>query len=116
LVELTNNSVTIYYYYLCVLLAPQKYHQYWLSILDILFFNNILEIKSDSQLIINYWSKNHINKYNIKKMDKDKYNIIIKCAEYRKKYEFIGGKIIKISGDKNLADLFGHCKISNTTK
>jgi len=66
-------------------------------------------IYSDSKLIVNFWSKGRVNPETLSKMDKNKRNIIQECTELRKEYENVyNGKIIRISGDDNLADLGFH--------
>lgn len=69
----------------------------------------IKEIRSDSQLIVEWWSTGHINKKTLHKMDKKKKKLIEECVELRKLFEERGGKIVKIDGDDNLAD-FGYHK------
>lgn len=65
-------------------------------------------IYSDSQLIVVYWSKNHINPKTRAKMDPKKLAYINECSDLRKEFEKNGGKIEQISGDDNLADLGYH--------
>jgi ribonuclease HI len=65
-------------------------------------------IYSDSQLIIQYWSKNHISKDKLKTIDQDKLRYIHICSELRSDFESREGKIIKISGKDNKADLGYH--------
>lgn len=65
-------------------------------------------IYCDSELIVSYWSKGHINPKTLSKMDPNKYKYICECVQNRKLFETIGGNIIKISGDNNLADLGFH--------
>lgn len=64
------------------------------------------KIYSDSQLIVNYWSKGSYNKIN----DQMKLNMIQQCTELRKQFEVLGGRIVKIDGDDNIADLGYHRK------
>lgn len=68
----------------------------------------IKKINSDSQLIVNYWSQGKFNIKTWNKMDVQKQKFIVECAKLRKEFEATGGKIIKISGDDNLADLGYH--------
>jgi ribonuclease HI len=67
-------------------------------------------ILCDSQLIVDYWGKGHVNKDKVKTMDKTKYAFIVECGKLRKIFEGNGCVVRKIPGDDNLADLFGHCK------
>lgn len=66
------------------------------------------EICSDSQLIVQYWSKGHVNHETRAKMDPIKIKVIDECKKLREKFENTGGKVSKISGGKNLADLGYH--------
>ena len=65
-------------------------------------------ICSDSSLLVNYWSQNIITSKTKSKMDPLKYKYIQECYELRKQFESNGGKILKISGDNNPADLGYH--------
>lgn len=65
-------------------------------------------INSDSQLVIDYWSKGQVNSKTKAKMDPDKYKYIVECSKLRQKYNLNKGKIIKISGKYNKADLGFH--------
>lgn len=65
-------------------------------------------ILSDSQLLVQYWSLDKVSPNTKKKMDPLKYRYIKECYELRKKFEISGGKILKISGDDNIADLGYH--------
>jgi ribonuclease HI len=65
-------------------------------------------IYSDSQLIVDYWSQGKINSKTKSKMDYNKLKIINEVAELRRRFEYEGGHIIKISGDSNPADLGYH--------
>jgi len=62
-------------------------------------------ILSDSKLIVEYWSKRVTPG---KTYDPLKLQFIQYCISLRQYYESLGGKIIKISGDINLADLYWH--------
>jgi ribonuclease HI len=67
---------------------------------------NVKEIKSDSELVIKYWSNpNHNTKI---PKDKEKHKYILESKELRKIFEKRGGIITKISGNDNLADLGYH--------
>ena len=65
-------------------------------------------IGSDSNLIINWWSKGFVNADTKKAMSARKYELIQECALLRKNFEKQGGKIIKVEGSKNPADLGYH--------
>ena len=65
-------------------------------------------IYSDSNLIIDYWSKGHVNKKTIASMDSKKRTLINECSNLRNEFERRGGKILKVSGKDNLADLGYH--------
>lgn len=65
-------------------------------------------INSDSQLIVDYWSRGKINPKTATKMDPRKLDIINRCSRMRTIFERKGGKIVKISGDNNPADLGYH--------
>ncbi len=62
-------------------------------------------IYSDSSLVVDYWSKGKIGP-SVKDSRKKIY--ITECGKLRKEFEKNGGKIIKISGDNNKADLGKH--------
>lgn len=66
----------------------------------------VKEIRSDSQLIINYWSNPKHNTSLTKDENKNKY--IKLCKNLRLEFENNGGKITKVSGSDNLADLGKH--------
>jgi ribonuclease HI len=65
-------------------------------------------IKLDSNLIYQYWSKGQVNKTTLSKMDSNKKNYIFECKELREKFESQGGLVEKIPGKNNLADLGWH--------
>lgn len=67
-----------------------------------------VKINSDSQLIVDYWSQGKFNIKTWNKMDVQKQKYIVECAKLRKEFELKGGKVVKISGDDNLADLGYH--------
>ncbi len=69
-----------------------------------------MKLYSDSQLIVDYWSQGKFNLKTWNKMDVQKQKYIVECAKLRKEFEHKGGKVIKISGDDNLADLGFHKK------
>lgn len=70
--------------------------------------DNVLAICSDSELIVKWWSQGHINAATLSKMDPLKKKYINECKKLRESFELRGGKIIKISGDDNPADLGYH--------
>lgn len=63
---------------------------------------------SDSQLLVQYWSLDKVSPATKKKMDPLKYRYIQECTDLRKQFESKGGVVVKIPGDKNLADLGYH--------
>jgi ribonuclease HI len=69
---------------------------------------SITTIYSDSSLMIDYWSLGKINSKTRSSMDKKKLEYILECTSLRKEFESRGGKVLKISGDKNPADLGYH--------
>ena len=68
---------------------------------------NVKKIYGDSQLVIEYWSK---RRYNACNLDPDTINLIEKVAVMRRDFEVEGGKIARIDGDYNPADLGFHKK------
>jgi hypothetical protein len=64
----------------------------------------IKTINSDSALLVDYWSQGKVSKATRDKMDPDKLSMIEECARLRTAWERTGGKIVKISGDDNIAD------------
>ena len=64
-------------------------------------------IKCDSQLLTDYWSK-YLKDDKIAKMDPRKVKSIDELIKYRKLFEDKDGKIEKIRGGDNLADLGWH--------
>ncbi len=69
---------------------------------------NFKIINCDSELLVKYWSKGITTKKTKLKMDTTKLDYINKVVELRKEFEKGGGKVVKISGDDNLADLGFH--------
>lgn len=65
---------------------------------------DIKNIYGDSDLVISYWS---LGRYN-DDLDDDTINLIKKVVDLRSKFEKKGGKISRISGDYNPADLGFH--------
>lgn len=75
--------------------------------LAIYFIKNgisVTHILSDSQLIVDHWS----NKLNRSDLDPLKIHYINKLIELKKEFMSLGGLLIKISGEENLADLGFH--------
>lgn len=66
----------------------------------------IKQIFSDSDLVIKYWSIGHYNATTVK--DPKKVAYINECMMLRKLFEKNGGKIVKIGGKENPADLGYH--------
>lgn len=70
---------------------------------------SVKQIASDSQTIVDYWSKGHISEYSATKIDPNKKKYIEECANLRKGFENQSDRrVIKIDGDKNPADLGFH--------
>ena len=78
---------------------------------------SVTHIHTDSKLVYEYWSNPEWVKANDHKLTKKilkgkmnpiKLDTIHRCAKLRAQYEEMGGKIIKISGDDNPADLGYH--------
>lgn len=66
---------------------------------------NVKDICGDSELVIKYW----VNKqYNEQNLDSDTINLIHKVNDLYLKFKNNGGKLHKISGDINPADLGFH--------
>lgn len=65
-------------------------------------------VASDSQLLVVYWSKGHVNGKTKASMDPLKLKWIQECASQRSIFESRGGKIIQIPGNQNPADLGYH--------
>lgn len=73
--------------------------------LEIALKEKIFNIYGDSSLVIDYWSKGFIKKDNVSPKT---YDLALKVKAKREFFENIGGKINKISGDYNPADLGFH--------
>jgi ribonuclease H-related protein len=69
---------------------------------------NVKTIKCDSDLLVKYWARGHISVAKRKTIDPSKLVLINECAMLLKEFESRGGKLLKISGDDNLADLGFH--------
>ena len=64
--------------------------------------NNIKVICGDSNLVIEFWSR---GKYNSDGLEKDTIDLIKRVTSLRAEFEKNGGKVKKISGDVNPADV-----------
>lgn len=62
-------------------------------------------IFSNSQLMIDWWSRGLISTENKKSIDPNKLHYITTCGDLRKTFETLGGKVVKISSDINLAKI-----------
>jgi ribonuclease HI len=69
--------------------------------------DTIKYICSDSKLIVDFWSK-YLKPETMEKMPLEKSNYVKMLIHLTKTFENIGGKLIKISGDNNPADLGFH--------
>jgi len=69
---------------------------------------NISYIYSDSQTIVQWWSKSGANPKTARTMDKRKLAFIQEAITERKMFEALGGQVIKIDGAINPADLGYH--------
>ncbi|MHB2027947.1 MAG: RNase H family protein [Acidimicrobiales bacterium] len=65
-------------------------------------------LKSDSDLMIKYWSKGRINEKTLLSMDPRKKLLIDKLVNLRIDFEMKGGRIEHVSGKLNKADLGYH--------
>lgn len=65
------------------------------------------KIHCDSDLIIKWWSVTGISKSNTK-CSEEKKKYVQECMRLRKEFELNGGKVIKIKGKDNIADLGLH--------
>jgi hypothetical protein len=66
------------------------------------------QIKCDSALLLDWWSKGKINAKTKAEMDPTKRYIIEQVVKFRKAFEKVGGELVKISGKDNLSDLGYH--------
>ncbi len=73
-------------------------------------FPNVKKIHSDSSLLVDYWSQGKINPKTRDSMDPTKLKCLLECAKLRSEFEKRGGKVVKVSGLNNLADLGYHKK------
>jgi len=64
-------------------------------------------IMGDSRLVLDYWSKGHIN-HNTANSDPDLAALVRKVAAQRRAFEAQGGRLMHVSGDINPADLGFH--------
>lgn len=69
---------------------------------------NTKEVCTDSELLYKWWSLGKVNSKTWNKMDIIKRGFIQDLIDLRKSYEEKGGKIVKISGNVNKADLGLH--------
>jgi ribonuclease HI len=65
-------------------------------------------IHCDSSLIVKYWSLGGVNPSTLRKMDERKKMYVNECKSLREEHESLGGKIVKIPGKGNPADLGYH--------
>lgn len=72
--------------------------------------NRVDEVCTDSNLLYEWWSLGKVNTKTLNKMDIRKQGFIQDLIVLRKKFEEMGGKLIKIKGDANKADLGLHRK------
>lgn len=73
--------------------------------IEIALREKIFYIYGDSSLVIDYWSKGYIKKDNVSEKTYDLAMLVKKKREY---FESLGGKISRVSGDYNPADLGFH--------
>lgn len=71
-------------------------------------FPTIKVIKCDSNLVCLWWSKGQVSKGAKKNIDKEKLALIEECGVLRENFEARGGKIVKVNGSENKADLGMH--------
>ena len=64
-------------------------------------------VYSDSELVLNHWSKGHVTTKK-RQSDPDLYALAQKTAQERRAYELSGGILLKVSGGINPADLGHH--------
>ena len=67
--------------------------------------NNKKNVYSDSNLVVNYWSKQI---FKPQELSLDTIRLIVRVVELRQEFEALGGNVIRISGDYNPADLGFH--------
>ena len=72
----------------------------------------VKEIRCDSQIVLHSWSKTPPTV--VTKTAKDRFRAL--CTSLRAKWEAQGGKIVKITGDENRADLGFHKPSSSSSK
>lgn len=71
-------------------------------------FPIIKVINCDSNLLCLWWSKGEVSKGAKKNIDKEKLSLIEECGILRRNFEARGGKIVKVKGSENKADLGMH--------
>lgn len=81
-----------------------------LRIMNHIFTKELNEsiIYSDSNLMINHWSKGKVVAKTLNKMDDKKKQYIKECTELRQEFEEKGGQIKKVDGALNKADIGYH--------
>lgn len=70
--------------------------------------SQVQEIATDSDLLFKYWSLGRVAAATREKMDPKKAERITECTRLRNEFEKRGGKLIKVGGDENKADLGFH--------
>lgn len=70
--------------------------------------NGVKEVCTDSDLLHKWWSLGKVNKKTLDKMDSKKRSFIQDLVYLRSNFEKRGGKVLKISGNENKADLGLH--------
>lgn len=66
---------------------------------------NVKQIFGDSKLVIDYWSKGFMKEENL---PQETIDLIYEVKDLRETYEMLNGKVHRISGDDNPADLGFH--------
>jgi ribonuclease HI len=72
-------------------------------------------VLTDSRLLVDYWSRGHVNPQTLSRMTEGKKRYIDECAFLRRALEEAGGEVRWVSGDLNKADL-GYHKNNRTKK
>jgi len=71
-------------------------------------FTSAIEIRCDSKLIVDSWSRGRVRKKTADDMDKEKLKMLHECVRLRLHFEKQGGKVCWTPGGKNNADLGAH--------